>query len=90
MLVSWEDGSAGCNWVEESVCSPAGKFLVRLEEGAVCVDVVFPCCSAELRDGRSEAGWLGQPGGWLGKRLICAVFQESCRSQASPVSWTHG
>lgn len=64
MLVSWEDGSAGCNWVEESMSSPAGKFLVRLEEGAVCVDVVFPCCSAELREGRSEAaGWVSLEGG---------------------------
>lgn len=43
--------------------SPAGKFLVRLEEGTVCVEVVFRCCSAELQGGRSEAlGWVGLEG----------------------------
>lgn len=55
VLVSWEDGSSRCKWLEESVSSPAGKFLVRLEEGAVCVEVAFRCCSAELQQGRSEA-----------------------------------
>lgn len=35
MLVSWEDGSTGSNWLKESVSSPAGKFPVQLEEGAV-------------------------------------------------------
>ena len=63
MLVSWEDGSARCNWLEESVSSPAGKFLVQLEEGAVCMEVVFRCCSAELQEGRSEAvGWVSLEG----------------------------
>jgi len=35
VLVSWEDGSTGFNWLEESVSPPPGKLLVEVEEGAV-------------------------------------------------------
>lgn len=82
MLVSWEDGSSRCKWLEESVSSPAGKFLVQLEEGAVCVEVAFRCCSAELQEGRSEAVGQGSLEHHLGRGRF-VLFSRNRDMQAS-------
>lgn len=74
VLVSWEDGfswrKACLLLLENSWCGWRGG-CVRV---GAAVAALLSCRRA------GQGGWLGQPGRSLGKRPICAVFQEQGRT----------